>query len=284
MTARLTTNRIWQLSYGLSRRDLAVVAMLKRVRLASVRQLERVQFSGQPRTARRVLHELTKRRVVTRLPRSVGGVRAGSAGHIYGLDVVGQHLSQQGGPAHGSRKRRPWTPGSRFVDHALAVTEVYVRLAELERDGAFELLAFEGEPECWRPFSRMGAPVILKPDAFVRLGFEDEEAWFFIEVDRGTESPRTLETKGEVYRTYWESGEEQERNGVFPRVLWLVPNETRLAELEGALNRARAESLSAVVTQERLVTALSNSASPNSSTLAIPSDGETNLIQESERR
>ena len=206
MTTRLTSNRIWQLSYGLNERDLAVVATLSKVRVASVRQLERAHFPNQARTARRVLKQLTQRRVVARLGRVVGGVRAGSAGHAYALDVVGQSLSQNGGPAQGSRLRRPWTPGVRFLDHALAVSEVYVQLLEREREGGFELIEFQGEPESWRQFSPHGAPLLLKPDAFIRLGYPIHEDSYFIEVDRDTESVRTLELKAEIYERYWSSG------------------------------------------------------------------------------
>lgn len=239
MTIRLTPNRIWQLSYGLSERDLAIVATLSKVRVASVRQLERLHFPNQPRTARRVLAELSERRIVVRLGRSVGGARAGSAGHVYALDVVGQRLSQQGGPAHGSRLRRPWTPGVRFLDHALAVSEVYAQLVEREREGGLELVEFQGEPESWRQFAPMGVPVTLKPDAFMRLGFENYEDSYFLEVDRATESVHTLVLKADAYHQYWNSGLEQHERGVFPKVVWLVPNQARQGVLKRALGSAK---------------------------------------------
>lgn len=252
MTARLSTNRIWQLSHGLTPRDLAVVDMLARLRVASVRQLERVHFPGQTRTARRVLAELSERRILARLARTVGGVRAGSAGYIYALDVVGQYLGEQGGPAHGERLRRPWTPGSRFLDHALAVSELYVQLVEQSRAGRFELVAFEAEPDSWRVFPHLGVATTLKPDGFVRVGLDDEEAWFFVEVDRGSESVRTVESKAKVYRSYWESGDEQDKHGVFPLVLWLVPSTKRRTEVRQAVQRAGSQVLSRVATQDEL--------------------------------
>jgi protein involved in plasmid replication-relaxation len=227
VTARLTANRIWQLSYGLSQRDLAVVSTLAKVRVACVRQLESLHFAGQPRTARRVLAELTRRRIIGRLGRTVGGVRAGSAGHVYALDIVGQHLNHHGGPARGTRLRRPWTPGARFLAHGLAVTEIYVRLVELDRSGVVQLLEFQSEPECWRSFSPMGVSETLKPDGFARLGINGYEDSYFIEMDMGTESLRTIELKAEAYRRYYDSGEEQVRHGVFPKVLWLMPNAAR---------------------------------------------------------
>ena len=255
---RLTPARIWQLSYDLHERDLAVVTLLVNLRVASVRQLERACFPGQPRTARRVLSELAQRRIVVRLQRTIGGVRAGSAGHVYALDVVGQHLAGLGGPAHGSRLRSPWTPGARFLDHALAVTETYVQLLEQERRGAFELNEFQAEPECWRTFNHLGAPMILKPDAFVRLGFAGYEDSYFIEVDRGTESPRTLTGKAKTFQHYYLNGREQDERGVFPRVLWLVPDAKREVELQAALHIAEVEHLSATAISDRLIEAVLN--------------------------
>lgn len=226
MTARLTKNRIWQMSYGLDERSLAVVSTLAKVKVASVRQLQALHFPNQARTCRRVLKELSERRIMARLAgRSVGGVRGGSAGHVFALDVVGQSLAANGkGPR---RFRRPWIPGIRFLDHALAVTDVYVAARELERAGVLEVLEFEGEPEAWRTFSSLGTPATLKPDAFLRVGFTEHEDSFFVEVDRGGESLRTIEIKGEAYWGYYQSGEEQHRHGVFPKVLWLVPDEQR---------------------------------------------------------
>jgi len=253
MTARLTANRIWQLAYGLSERDLAVAASLAKLRVASVRQLQRLHYPTQARSARRALKQLAERRIIARLHRSVGGARAGSAGWIYALDIVGQSLVGNGGPAGGVRLRRPWTPGVRFLDHALAVSEVYAGLVELSRAGRFELAAFEAEPECWRSYEPIGGPAVLKPDAYARLGFAGYEDSYFIEVDRGTESPRTLELKAEAYLAYYNSGEEQHQRGVFPRVLWLVPDQPRAQVVRDAVSgNQQGANLHLVATMEQL--------------------------------
>jgi hypothetical protein len=119
----------------------------------------------------------------------------------------------------------------------------------MEREGEFEILDFEAEPECWREFSVMGAPVILKPDAYVRLGFKKHEDSYFVEVDRATESVATLRVKAEVFERYYQSGEEQHRRGVFPKVLWIAPDEGRASELRGAVSSVGQEAdLHAVIT------------------------------------
>lgn len=216
-----------------------VIATLRRVRVATAAQLERLHFADVTRRrSRRVLASLTDRRLVARLPRIVGGRRAGSAGYIYTLDVAALRLML---PAT-SRTVRPWPIGSAFLAHSLAVTDLYVRLVEQGRAGRLKIEAFATESAAWRSFyGAGGGRVVLKPDAFAVLrlgGFEDR---WFIEVDRGTESLPTIARKCEVYRRYWQSGTEQARTGVFPRVLWIAPDRKRADALAEVCTRQPAE-------------------------------------------
>jgi hypothetical protein len=83
--------------------------------------------------------------------------------------------------------------------------------------------------------------VTLKPDAYAVLmvdGYEDH--WFF-EIDLATEAAPTVARKCAVYRGYWQSGTEQARGGVFPRVLWLAPDERRADVLRGVVTRQPGE-------------------------------------------
>jgi Replication-relaxation len=154
--AYLTEARVAELAERLTPTDQAIVATLDRVRPASGSQLERLHFTGNgttetvSRRARRTLERLVTLRVLARLDRRVGGARAGSAGYLYALDIAGQRIASACGPAGGARIRRPWTPGNAFVVHQLAVTELYVRLREAEREQTCELVAFDAEPSCWR--------------------------------------------------------------------------------------------------------------------------------------
>src|SRR5581483_930394 len=110
--------------------------------------------------------------------------------------------------------------------------ELYVRLVESCREHAADLLTFDAEPACWRRFTGAGGePVTLKPDAYVRVGVEDVERSAFVEVDLSTESPATLHRKCLAFIAYWRTGLEQQRHGVFPTVLWLVPDERRQQRL-----------------------------------------------------
>jgi hypothetical protein len=62
-----------------------------------------------------------------------------------------------------------------------------------------------------------------------------------VEIDRDTEPTTTLARKCDTYRRYWQSGTEQARSGVFPRVLFLVPDEPRYAALVEVFGRQPAE-------------------------------------------
>lgn len=237
----VTRGRIDRLARRLSDRDWAVLHTLARVRLATAFQLERMHFAEvSPRQARSALAALAARRLIARLPRQVGGVRAGSAGYVYVLDVAGQRLVR----TSAARPHRPWAVGELFLAHSLEVTELLARLTEaarVRRD--VTLTQFGGEPGCWRPFTGAGgARVVLKPDAEVVLASGRYEDRWFIEVDRATESRTALDRKLWRYLDYWQTGREQAATGVFPRVLWVVPDEARHAVMVDAFGRLPAES------------------------------------------
>lgn len=245
--SHVTEAKVAALAAELTVRDQAIVQSLDRLRLASGEQLRRLHFPNgeptQPRKARRTLRRLTERRVLVRLDRTIGGERSGSAGFIYALDVAGQRLASACGPAGGRRIRRPWTPGAPYVAHQLAVSELYVRLAEAARGGGLQLLDFWAEPLCWRRFAGLGgARTVLKPDAFVRVAAGRLEHLAFVEVDRATQSAPTIGRKLQTYRRYAQAGTEQERWGVFPTVLLLAPTEARQALLVAVAGAQPAES------------------------------------------
>ena len=254
---RISQRQLALITSSLGPVDKAVLESLDRVRLASAGQLVRLHFQGRPsadRQARRHLARLVELRLLARLDRRIGGIRAGSSGFVYALDVAGQRLlSESVDP------RRPWTPGTLFLRHALAVTEVYVRLIESEHRDFVDVLDFTAEPRCWRNFvGTGGARLTLKPDAYARLGIGDYEHSFFIEVDRATEAPRTIARKLDAYYRYWATGQEQHHRGVFPRVLWTVPTEQRKAALVDVASRQPAEawSLFQIVTEADAIRAM----------------------------
>jgi hypothetical protein len=105
-----------------------------------------------------------------------------------------------------------------------------------------DLRDFTAEPASWRPFAGPYGRLMLKPDAAVVVRQGRYEDRWFIEVDRSTESMAVIGQKCERYRRYWQTGSEQAKFDIFPRVLWLVPDEKRKAAIVDALGRQPAVS------------------------------------------
>jgi hypothetical protein len=119
---------------------------------------------------------------------------------------------------------------------------LYVRLELAGHAGQLQLNHFTTEPACWRYFfAPGGGRLVLKPDALVRIQLGRYTDHWWIEADRSTESRTTLARKCQIYRRYWQAGTEQARTGVFPMVLWLVPDERRLAVLVDVIGRQPAD-------------------------------------------
>jgi Replication-relaxation len=246
MTGRnITRARLDELSARLDERDLAVLHSVSELRFVSGGQLERLHYAGaadpalQSRAARRRLLRLVRLRLLARLPRRVGGVRAGSAGFVYHLDVAGQRLAVLRGWQPDRRARRSQLPGTFFLRHSLAIAELHTLLVEGDRAGRFELLELVAEPGCWRSYGGIGnqGRTTLKPDSYARVGLGEYEDSYFFEVDRGSEGSKTIQRKLKEYIAYADSGQEQETRGVFPRVLWLTPDEARAAAIAEEVRR-----------------------------------------------
>lgn len=211
----------WLLDH-LNERDRQITQEVARTRLLTSSQIERLCFAtlaGRSRsiTRSRVLKRLTDWRVLGMLPRRVGG--HGSAQAVYFLDAAGQAVAG----SWDSRPRRAGLPGERFVRHVLAVSELYVGLSELARQGAFELLDFRAEPAAWVPDGLGG---LLKPDAYLSLAVGGLADDWFIEIDLATEHLPTLKRKAETYVSFYQRGQ-LGPNGVMPKVLFSVPDEQR---------------------------------------------------------
>src|ERR1700684_1552904 len=120
-------------------RDLAVLKHVADLRFVSGPQLTRLCFARgddldvSARAARRALLRLVRLDALARLPRPVGGVRAGSAGFVYHLGVGGPRLAMTRGWQPERRRRRSLTPGTLFLRHSLQVAELHTLLIECDR-------------------------------------------------------------------------------------------------------------------------------------------------------
>jgi Replication-relaxation len=240
----MTAAAVRDLAARLSARDFAVIQRLSELRFVRGDQLARLCFaaSADPavsvRAARRSLHHLVELSVLARLPRPIGGIRAGSAGFVYYLALGGQRLAELKGWQPERPRRRSIVPGTMFVNHALQVAELHTRLVEADRSGRIELLELVAEPSSWRAIDGLGNQrAKLKPDSYARFGIGAYEDSYFFEVDRGTEGSRAIERQLDLYVAYAASGQEQAAREVFPKVLWLTTTDERVEALRASIER-----------------------------------------------
>jgi hypothetical protein len=261
-SSRLSARQVAAIRDRLSDRDRQVLELVGRFGSMSGQQLQRLfwsQGSAQTRTrlARHGLSRLVRLGVLAPLGRRVGGVRSGSAGRCFALGLCGQRLLAT--EALARRVRQPYTPGERYLAHLLAVGQLYVELVEGQRGGGAEVLAFDPEPACWRPYlGPYGARMVCKPDAYLKLGSGEYEYSWFIEQDMATEALSTIERKAHRHLDYYRSGVELRARGVTPRVAWIVPDEPRAQAVRAALERlpTEAHKLFAVTTSADATTLL----------------------------
>lgn len=236
MSAYLGPRGLERLREQLSERDIAVARSVAEHRFLTAAHVEQLHFvehasseSGS-RVCRRVLARLARDRVLARLARRVGGVRAGSASYVYALGPVGARLL--------GRPSRVVEPSEQFLNHTLAIADARLQLLAASRTGRFELLRVEIEPRCWRRWLGVGgAREIVRPDLHVVTGSGEFEDLWFLEIDRGTEGPVALIRKCRAYEAYWRTGVEQQAHGAFPVVVWVTPDEERARKIRSVTTR-----------------------------------------------
>ncbi len=252
----------------LSARDLQILTAVARFRVMSGGQLRELFWpqgstDTRARLARRGLARLAKLELLSPLARRVGGVRAGSSGTTFSLGPSAQRLLTTDSPTR--RVRPPRTPGERYLKHTLAVAQLYVDLTVLTRSGRAELTAFDPEPDCWCSYpGPYGAPLLLKPDASLKLGIGEYLFSWFVEQDMATEAPVTIAAKAQRYIDCWRTGALQTERGVFPRIAWIAPDTVRAEILAKALHRLppEARKLFIVTTATEAAALLTNGGNP----------------------
>lgn len=238
MSVYLGRRGLARLQAQLSERDLAVIRSVRDHRFLCTRQIEELHFYEHhtplagARVCRRVLMRLNRDRLLVRLERRVGGVRAGSASFVYALGPIGARVLDE--------QRRFTEPSPLFLDHALAVADAHLQLVKASRAGLLELLSVEVEPRCWRRYVlASGTLETVRPDIRAVVGIGAFEDSWFLEIDRGTESPAALTRKCRIYEGYWRTRSEQNAHGTFPLVAWVAPNERRAERVERVIAQAR---------------------------------------------
>lgn len=241
----MSAHRIAPLEQRLSERDVRMLEDLERFRLLTTRQLQRLHFPAAPlgphatrssatRGTSRVLNRLEELGVIARLQRRIGGIKHGSALTVWQLGAAGDRFlrARRGDP----KRRRYEEPGRTFMSHMLAVADTAVVLIEQANAGRFELLELDLEPACWRTFtSGSTAPITLKPDLLVVTADAETETHSFVEVDLGTEHLPAVLRKCGTYQRYHATGNEQHTRGLFPAVVWIVPDPVRAKHIKDGI-------------------------------------------------
>jgi Replication-relaxation len=236
--ARITPARLRLLAAELPDRYTRPVLHLSRARILTGAQLDRLlrQPGTAPRTAerarQRAMTYLCRLGLAATLDRRIGGVRAGSAGHVHVLTPAGHKLAALlAGQQPPRRIRHSRAPGTMFVYHALDIAEIYVQLTEASRDRSVRVAAFVTEPATrWST----GTGTYLRPDAYTALATSTYRDVWWLEIDRDTESAPRLRDKLRDYldhATYGGTGPD----GALPRVLVTAPTPKRCAVISGLI-------------------------------------------------
>ncbi|WP_219819386.1 replication-relaxation family protein [Pseudoclavibacter sp. AY1F1] len=187
------------------------------------------------RQTTRHLASLETAGLVLRLERRVGGWPGGSGPAVWALTTSGYH---QITGTTGARQR-PRLLSTTFLEHLLAVTETRVIVAETVREIDGASVHVEHEPECWRTYLGLhGQRLTLRPDLRLEITTQEFRDSYFLEVDRATENPARVIAKCRQYQRYRRTGQEQQRAGAFPAVLWIVPHTKRRDQLNQHIRQA----------------------------------------------
>ncbi|HEV7564376.1 MAG TPA: replication-relaxation family protein [Microbacteriaceae bacterium] len=242
----ITTGRLERIASEMTELDWSLLSFVATSRLATSKHLVCRFFTDDPkadparaRAGSRALKRLSDWRVLDPLPgRARGGVRGGSATLIYSVGVGGRKLLAR----RGLHLRRLGAPGERHVNHVLACTGVVVDLCAADARGELDLIEVQQEPTCHRAFlGAWGARLWVRPDLFVRIGVGALEDRWFIEIDLATEHAGTLLAKAKRYLLHYRSGSEQAEFGVYPRVVWAVPDARRGGQVKEVQRHLPAE-------------------------------------------
>ena len=221
--------------------------------LAVLRAKHHKNLTSATRQTQRHLQTLFAQKLIYQLDRRIGGWKQGSAQSVWTLTAKGAraiHVDDQV-----VKRSRPKVLSTTFLEHALAVTELRVRLEQATKEHGSKLRFMQTEPACHRKYRDLsGSESILKPDAACGISSKEHEDFYFLEADRATENPARVIRKCQQYEAYRLTGLEQKRLGVFPAVVWVVPHIKRRKQLRRyiAADKELTNELFSVITLDEL--------------------------------
>jgi hypothetical protein len=242
---RLGSVSVGKLQMMLTSRDLDILRSVREYKFLATRQIYALHFSTHAsyasgiRACTRVLARLLEHKLLYRLARPIGGGGGGSMSYVWGIGAAGDRLLRADPDSQYEKRFRAYEPTPMFLAHTLAIADVRVELQGLAEAGELEVLRIVTEPSNWRSFMSRGRMLVLKPDLYVVTASEESEWHRYVEVDRGTESIQVLLKKASIYEEFKNTGDDEERLGIVPQVLWLMPNKQRVDRFEEALQGDR---------------------------------------------
>ncbi|MCO4274289.1 replication-relaxation family protein [Pseudarthrobacter sp. HLT3-5] len=207
-------------------RDRQIVQAVSRFGQLTSGQISELLFhdGSSPTRPSRALNRLIHSRHLSRIERRLrGGTGAGSAQYVYQLGTQGRkYVGREAG-----------YPYRAVHYHTLAIADAFIGLKRLEREGGIEVIGMATEPDTWRVIA--GAD--LRPDLHVELSVPSRRmnVSLFLEIDMGTERQKQLKEKLARYWHAYQHATEADM-AVYPRVLFLVPDDERLRELTWLIN------------------------------------------------
>jgi len=261
-------------------RDARVLMSIAEFRLLSTVQIQALHFAAHasPQASVRavwtVLRRLEERHLIRRVSRQRRFPQGGSTPITWALDAAGERLTRLLAGDPDAPRRRNLVPHGDEYHHTLTVAETYVNLVRAHRAGQVELIEAHGEPAAWRKHpGQLGRAVTLKPDLVLITQTPGYRDHWFVEIDLGNQPTPRLIRKCNSYEDYRASGIEQRRLGLFPRVLWVLPDERGATRLRRAIaaERRLKPAMFVVTTPAHLIEAVTNEP-PTTSQAAEPGD------------
>jgi hypothetical protein len=226
-----------------SARDVEIIHLIARFNMLSSGHVNELLFQANTTNVpcNRVLGRLAKNKYLATIEkRMVGGTGGGSGQVCYQLGSKGWALVR--------REGRYW-PFRSVNYHSLAIADAYVKLVRAEREGDIEIAGLSTEPDSWLTIA--GAD--LRPDLLIEVAIPAKEmnVTLWLEVDQGTERQKQLKEKLARYWHAYQHATEADMK-VFPVILFLVPDDERVKEINWLINSGpdEAKPLFRVQTQE----------------------------------
>jgi hypothetical protein len=130
--------------------------------------------------------------------------------HLYGIGGKARRILREKGYPEGQIKAALESPSCYYLQHVMMVSSFHLALEKALRGSEWELEFWKHESketrDAWGEKGRRGYEWCVNPDAYFALKGPGGLMYFFLEMDRGTMSPRRFSWKIESYTQFWREG------------------------------------------------------------------------------